>query len=73
MFFAATVNMMQLVDLPYAMDNFKINISEKWLSKNFIDRYLKFFWNRIDILKESYPTVKKPLWLFLPYLGILPL
>ena len=36
--------------------------------ENFVDRYFKLFFNRIDILKENVPTVeKKPLRLVLSY------
>ena len=49
---------------------FKRGISEKWLSKNLIDRYFKLFLNRISNLKEAVPGAeKKLLWLVLPYLG----
>ena len=41
---------------------------------NLIDRYFKFFLNRIHILKEKFPTFeKKPLRLDLPYLGTISL
>ena len=39
--------------------------------ENFVDRYFKLFFNRIDILKENVPTVeKKPLRLVLSYQGL---
>ena len=42
--------------------------------ENFIDRCFKLFFNRIHILKEKVPTVKKKLLrLVLPYLGTISL
>ena len=47
---------------------------ENGYPENFVNRYFKLFFNRIDILKENVPTVeKKPLRLVLSYLGTISL
>ena len=57
-----------LFNIPFTIDTVKGSISEKHLSKNFIDICFKFFLNRIYILKEKVPTFeKKPPWPVPPY------
>ena len=49
-------------------------MSEKWLSRNVIDRCFKLLLNKIHVPKEKVPTVeKKPLRLVVPYLGTMSL
>ena len=64
--------MLQLVNVPSTIDTFKRDISEKWLSENFINRCFKLFLNRFQILKEKVPTVEKK-YLLLVLLGTISL
>ena len=47
--------------VPSKFGTFKRDVSEKWLSRKFIDRCFKLFLNRIHILKEKVPTVERSL------------
>ena len=63
--------MFWLVNVPSTINTFKRDISEKRLSRKFIEKWFKLFLNRIQILKEKVSTIEKnPLRSVLPYLGI---
>ena len=57
--------------VPSTIDTLKKSILEKWLLRKL---QFTFFLNGIHIVKEKVPAVeKKPLWLVLPYLGLISL